>query len=116
MALADLSATELRRRIGSREASPVEVMEACLARIETYGERLNAVVTLNEGPLDEAREAEGALARGADAGPLFGLPVGIKDVTPVAGMRTTYGSPMHADHVATEDALVVRRLKDAGAI
>ena len=116
MALADLPATELRRRIGSREASPVEVVEACLARIEAYGERLNAVVTLNEGALDEAREAERALARGADTGSLFGLPVGIKDVTPVAGLRTTYGSLMYADHVPTEDALVVRRLKAAGAI
>lgn len=66
--------------------------------------------------MDEAREAEASLRRGEPAGPLFGLPVGIKDVTPVAGMRTTYGSPLFADHIAEADALVVSRLKRAGAI
>jgi len=73
-------------------------------------------VTLNEKALDEARDAEASLARGEPAGPLCGLPVGIKDVTPVAGMRTTYGSPLFADHIAEADALVVSRLKRAGAI
>ena len=114
--IADLSACELRRRIERREVSPVEAVEACLARIEASGERVNAIVTLNERALDEARAAEEALGRGETAGSLFGLPVGIKDVTPVAGVRTTYGSPLFRDHIAREDALVVRRLKRAGAI
>ena len=56
------------------------------------------------------------LARGEDPGLLCGLPVGIKDVTPVAGLRTTFGSPIYADHVPKEDALVVRRLREAGAV
>ncbi|MEJ2341165.1 MAG: amidase family protein [Gemmatimonadales bacterium] len=114
--VADLSACELRRKIERREISPVELVQACLDRVEAHGERLNAVVTLNERAVDEAREAEASLARGEPAGPLFGLPVGIKDVTPVAGLRTTYGSPLFADHIAVADALVVRRLKRAGAI
>ncbi len=114
--IADLSACELRRRIERRELSPFDAVEACLARVEAYGERVNALVTLNERALDEARAAEEALGRGEAAGSLFGLPVGIKDVTPVAGLRTTYGSPLFRDHIAREDALVVRRLKRAGAI
>ena len=56
------------------------------------------------------------IARGEDPGPLCGLTVGIKDVTPVAGLRTTFGSPIYADHVPNEDALVVRRLREAGAV
>ena len=56
------------------------------------------------------------IAQGETAGPLCGLPVGIKDVTPVAGLRTTYGSPIYADHVPDEDAVVVTRLRNAGAI
>ncbi len=118
--IARLSATELRRRIGVGELSPVEVVEACLARIERHNELINAVVTLSETALDEARalarRAVDAESRGEKPGLLQGLPVGIKDVTPVAGMRTTYGSPLYAEHVPTEDALVVRRLREAGAI
>src|SRR5688572_30830925 len=114
-AIADLSASDLRRLVGRRELSPVEVVEACLARIERYNGTLNAVVTLNPHALDDARALEREAARG-NIGPLCGLPVGIKDVTPVAGLRTTYGSPLYADHVPTVDALVVQRLRQAGAV
>ncbi len=114
--IALLSAAELRRRIEAGELSPVEIVEACLARIEVHNEFINAVVTLSTTALDEARDLERRAAAGEDLGLLHGLPVGIKDVTPVAGMRTTYGSPLYADHVPTEDALVVRRLREAGAI
>lgn len=114
--LADLSAFELRSRIDRREISPVDVVEACLERVEAHGETLNAIVTLNDRALEEARAIETALARGERGGVLAGLPVGIKDVTPVAGLRTTYGSTLFADHVADCDALVVRRLRRAGAI
>lgn len=113
---ADLSAIELRRLIGKRELSPVEVVEACLARVEQYNPQVNAVVTLNERALDDARELERRLSRGDLVGPLSGLPVGIKDVTEVAGLRTTYGSPLYQDFVPQEDALVVRRLREAGAV
>ena len=114
--LAEQSATELARLVRSREVSPVEVVEACLARVETFNPAVNAVVTLNPRALDEAGELELRLVRGKDVGLLAGLPVGIKDVTPVAGLRTTYGSTLYRDHVPTEDALVVRRLREAGAV
>ncbi len=114
--IADLSATEIRTRIGSRELSPVEVVEACVARIEAVNGVVNAVVTLNERALDDARELERRAAGGEEMGLLWGLPVGIKDVTEVAGLRTTYGSALYADHVPKKDALVVRRLREAGAV
>lgn len=116
MDLADLSATELARLVATRALSPVEVVEACLARVERHNPTINAVVTLNDRAVDDARELEGRIARGEAVGPLAGLPVGIKDVTPVAGLRTTYGSLLYKDHVPVEDALVVRRLRAAGAI
>src|SRR5213079_1201010 len=114
--LADRSATELARLVRSREVSPVEVIEACLERVERYNPAVNAVVTLNPRALDDAGELELRLVRREEVGLLAGLPVGIKDVTPVAGLRTTYGSPLYRDHVPTEDALVVQRLRAAGAI
>ncbi len=114
--IARLSASELRRRIGQRELSPVEVVEACLEQVERYNGTINAVVTLNEQALDEAWNLEQQAARGEAMGVLHGLPVGIKDITPVAGLRTTYGSPLYADHVPEEDALVVERLRAAGAV
>jgi len=114
--LADLSATELRRLIRAREISAVEVVEACLARVERVNGTLNAVVTLNDRARDDARAVDRTLAEGGDPGLLAGLPVGIKDVTPVAGLRTTFGSPVYRDYVPSEDALVVRRLRDAGAV
>src|SRR5437764_5417909 len=114
--LADRSATELARLVASREVSPVEVVEACLERVERYNPAVNAVVTLNPRALDDAGELELRLVRREEVGPLAGLPVGIKDVTPVAGLRTTYGSLLYRDHVPTEDALVVRRRREAGAV
>src|SRR5438477_258051 len=116
MDLPDLPATELRRLVAGREVSPVEVLQACLARFERYNGAINAVVTLNERALDDAGALERRLARGEEPGPLCGLPVGIKDVTPVAGLRTTFGSPLYEHHVPTEDALVVQRLRAAGAV
>jgi amidase len=114
--LALLSATELRGLISTREVSPVQVVQACLDRIAQVNPTINAVVTLNERALDDARDIEGRLARGDEVGPLAGLPVGIKDVTPVAGLRTTYGSPLYKDHVPDADAVIVRRLRAAGAV
>jgi len=114
--LADRPASELARLVRSREISPVEVIEDCLARVERYNPAVNAIVTLNTRALEEADELERRLLRGEEVGLLAGLPVGIKDVTPVAGLRTTYGSTLYRDHVATEDALVVQRLRAAGAI
>jgi amidase len=115
-ALADRSATELRQLIAAREVSAAAVTEASLHRVERLNETINAAVTLNPRTLDDARAIDERLARGETPGLLCGLPVGIKDVTPVAGLRTTYGSPIYADYVPGEDALVVQRLRDAGAV
>src|SRR5215207_9706882 len=98
-ALADRSAVDLTRLIRTRAASAVEVLEASLDRVERLNGVINAVVTLNPRAMDEARDLDRRLAQGEDPGPLWGLPVGIKDVTPVAALRTTYGSPLYADHV-----------------
>jgi amidase len=113
--LPDLPAIELVRRVRARQLSPVEIAEACLARVDEVNGVLNAIVTLNPRALDDARAREQEALRG-EGGPLCGVPVGIKDVTPVAGLRTTYGSAVYADHVPAADALVVRRLRAAGAI
>lgn len=114
--LADRSASELAGLVRSREISPVEIVEDCLARVERFNPAVNAVVTLNPRALDDADELERRLVRGEEVGLLAGLPVGIKDVTPVAGLRTTFGSTLYRDHVPTEDALVVQRLRAADAI
>src|SRR5574341_732157 len=114
--IADLSATELRRMIGARQISVLEVVDACLARVDTLNPTLNAIVSPNEALRDEARALDRKLAQGAEPGILCGLPVGIKDVTTVAGLRTTYGSRIYRDYVPDEDALIVRRLRQAGAL
>jgi amidase len=114
--LADRPAVELRALVARRDVSAVEVVEACLERLHERNGVINAVVTLNERAIDDARAIDEQLARGEEPGLLCGLPVGVKDVTPVAGLRTTFGSPLYADYVPDEDAWVVRRLRDHGAI
>jgi amidase len=110
-------AVELARLYRTRKASPLEVVETLLARIDAVNPRVNAIVTLaRESALWEARRATAALKRGAPMPPLFGIPVAIKDVTQTKGIRTTYGSKLFESHVPDEDALVVQRLRDAGAI
>jgi amidase len=114
--LPDLSATELRRRIFAREVTVVEVVEATLERVSQLNPQLNAIVTPNPSALEDAVQLDRRIKRGESPGLLCGLTVGIKDVTPVGGLRTTFGSPIYADYVPKEDALVVRRLREAGAI
>ncbi len=116
MSIADLSAIELRRRIAAREVTVVESVEACLERVKRHNPTLNAIVTLNPHALEDAAQLDRRIRKGDDPGPLCGLTVGIKDVTPVAGLRTTFGSPIYADYVPKEDALVVSRLRQAGAV
>src|SRR4051794_8601966 len=111
------AARKLASLIRSRAISPVEVLDAHLDEIERLNPKLNAIVTL---AADQARvaalSAEDAATHGAKLGPLHGLPIGIKDVTVTAGIRTTFGSPLFKENVPDEDAEVVRRLKLAGAI
>jgi amidase len=108
-------AAAIARQVAAREASAAEVLERALERMERHNETLNAVVTPNPRALDEALAVDARVAAG-EALPLAGVPVGIKDVTPVAGVRTTYGSPLYKTHIPKEDALVVRRLRAAGAV
>jgi len=111
------SAAELAARIRARDVSPSEAVEAALARIEACNPRVNAVCTVAaDQAMTAARAAERLLERDQPLPPLLGVPVGIKDITPTAGIRTTYGSPLCRDHVPAEDAEVVARLKAAGAI
>jgi len=111
------SAVELARLYRVRKISPLEVVQTLLDRIDAVNPQVNAIVTLaRESALWEARRATAALKRGATLPPLFGLPVGIKDVTATRGLRTTFGSKLFEDHVPEDDALVVQRLREAGAI
>ena len=112
-----LTATELARGIGARELSAREVAEAHLLQIERTNPKVNAIVTLTaEEAMDHARAADEALARGEEVGPLHGLPVAHKDLFPTKDVRTTFGSLTHKDFVPDKDALIVERLKEAGAI
>src|SRR5256886_5725540 len=112
-----LTAVELAERIRRRDVSVTEVIQAHLAQIERVNPKVNAIVTLTaERALDEARAKDAALARGEAGGPLFGLPVAHKDLVPTRGIRTTFGSPIYRDHVPDQDALLVERLRAAGAI
>ncbi|RPH82775.1 MAG: amidase [Candidatus Rokuibacteriota bacterium] len=111
------SAGELVKLYRARRTSPHEVVQTLLARIDAVNPAVNAVVTLaREAAVWNARRATAALKRGAALPALFGVPVAIKDVTPTAGIRTTHGSKLFEDHVPAEDALVVQRLRTAGAI
>ena len=110
-------ATELATMVRAREISARELVDAHLERIERLNPALNAVVTLDaEGAQAAADAADAALAAGQELGPLHGLPVAHKDTHATGGMRTTWGSPLHADTVPLRDELVVARLKAAGAI
>ncbi|TRW97753.1 amidase [Paracoccus sp. M683] len=112
--LTQLTATRLSTLIEARDISPVEVMTACLDRIEAANPALNAIVSLRprEELLAEARAAESAPRRGW----LHGIPIAVKDLAQVAGLRTTWGSPLFADFVAEQDDLVPARMRAAGAI
>ena len=115
--LAFTPAVELARLYKRRAVSPVEVVQAALARIDAVNPQVNAFVTLvRDEALRAARRATAAMRRGATLPPLFGVPVGIKDVTQTKGILTTYGSTLYKDHVPEVDALVVERLRAAGAI
>ena len=109
-----LSAVELAARIRARKISAVEVLEAHLKQIERVNPKVNAIVTLvAEQALAEAKRAD---SEKQPRGPLHGLPIAHKDLEDTKGIRTTYGSPLFRDHVPTEDALLVERLRAAGAI
>jgi amidase len=110
-------ATQLVRLIRRRAVSPLEVTRAVLDRIARINPAVNAYCTVAaEQALADARRATAALRRSARPGPLHGVPVSIKDLTPTRGIRTTWGSRIYADHVPDHDGLAVERLRAAGAI
>jgi amidase len=107
----------LASAIRRRELSAREVVGWHLDRIAAVNPRINAVVSLRpDEALAEADAADRRAAAGAPLGPLHGLPIAIKDLEDTAGIRTTYGSTMFADHVPVVDSLLVQRLRAAGAI
>jgi len=112
-----MGVAELARLVSSRQVSPTELVEHFLRRIERLDPRLNAFTTVaREQALATARSLTDELARGRWRGPLHGIPVGIKDITDTAGIRTTYGSRLFASHVPATDAEPVSRLRAAGAV
>ena len=115
--LAFTPAYELRELIEAKKVSPVELTENYLRRIDELDSKLNAYLTLDrDGAMAAAREAEAAVARGDELGPLHGLPISIKDLELSKGIRTTSGSLVFEDRVPDEDSTVVERVRDAGAI
>jgi amidase len=112
-----MSARELVERMLSKELSAREVLDAHLQQIDRVNPRVNAIITLMpEQARKRAGQADAAIMRGEVLGPLHGLPIAHKDVLDTAGIRTTYGSPIYAEHVPSMDALPVERIKRAGAI
>jgi aspartyl-tRNA(Asn)/glutamyl-tRNA(Gln) amidotransferase subunit A len=118
MANADLpTIATAARLIASRQLSPVELTQSCLARIEALDGRLNSFLLVRaEAALAEAAAAEADIARGDYRGPLHGIPIAHKDIVETAGIRTTAHSKLLRDFVPQRDATVVQRLAAAGAI
>ena len=120
MATPDLGwipATELAALIRSKKVSPVEVVDAVLARVERLNPKLNCFATVTaEEARDAALSAEVAVMTGEELGPLHGVPVSIKDLLFTRRVPTTGGSRLFTDHVPEEDAVSVERLKGVGAI
>jgi amidase len=115
--LCEMSAVELASRLARKEVSAREVMAAHLAQIERVNPKVNAIVTLvADRAMADAAGADETIAGRGPTGPLHGLPVAHKDLVDTAGIRTTRGSPFYRDTVPTRDALLVTRIRAAGAI
>jgi aspartyl-tRNA(Asn)/glutamyl-tRNA(Gln) amidotransferase subunit A len=115
--LAALSLAEAADRVRTREVSPVDLVNACLARIDIYNPKLNAFITvMREAALAQAKSLEAEQRAGRLRGPLHGIPIALKDNIDTAGIRTTAASAVFDDRVPAEDAEVTRRLAQAGAI
>jgi aspartyl-tRNA(Asn)/glutamyl-tRNA(Gln) amidotransferase subunit A len=112
-----LTAVEASRAFATRRLSPVDLLSALLTRIEALDPRLNAFIRLDgAAAMDAARAAEQEIAAGRIRGPLHGVPVGVKDIIDVAGLPTTGHSKILLDNVAKADAVVIQKLRQAGAI
>lgn len=114
--LVTLSAVELRRLIGGKQISPVELLDACIAQIEAVNPAVNAICATDfDRARDQAKRDEAAVLAGDDLGLLHGLPCGVKDLEATAGLRTTLGSPLHKDDVPEKDTFMVGQVRAAGA-
>jgi Asp-tRNA(Asn)/Glu-tRNA(Gln) amidotransferase A subunit family amidase len=112
-----MPATELATRYRARELSPVEVVEAVLARIEQLNPQLNAFLTITaDHARDLAQAAEERMRRGEPLGLLDGVPYSLKDLEPTKGIRTTFGSKFFEQHVPDEDGVVAKRMRQSGAV
>jgi len=108
---------EVAPLLRDKKISPIELTRTCLGKIEKLNPALNAFITVTaDSALAQARAAEDEIAHGNWRGPLHGVPIALKDLIDTAGVRTTAGSALFKDRVPTEDAEIVRRLKQAGAV
>ncbi|MDN7673392.1 amidase [Burkholderia oklahomensis] len=115
--IAFLDVAQVSAQLRLRRISPVELTHAMLARIKALDPILNAYICVTEATaLEEANRAERELADGKDRGPLHGVPIAVKDIFDMKGVPTTAGMSIRGDTIATEDATVIRRLRDAGAV
>ena len=111
------SATEIVEHIKKQNLSAVEVLETHLDRISATNTVINAVVTVSEETaLNQAKDIDKRISKGEQVGPLAGVPIGVKDVTATAGIRTTFGSPLFADHIPDKDDIIVQRIKEADGV
>src|ERR1700734_364515 len=112
-----LTATEMAGLIRRKKLSARETLDAHLKQIERVNPKVNAIVTLvADQARENARKADEAQARGVPLGPLHGLPIAHKDLVETAGIRTTFGSRIFKDYVPKHDAILVERIRNAGAI
>lgn len=115
--LTQLTLAEASARIRDRSVTPRQLVEACLARIQIYNPKVNAFITvMRESALRQAQELESEQRAGKFRSPLHGIPIALKDNMDTAGVRTTAASAVFDERIPTEDAVVVTRLKAAGAI
>jgi aspartyl-tRNA(Asn)/glutamyl-tRNA(Gln) amidotransferase subunit A len=113
----DATVSEVAPLVRSRELSPVALAEASLARLEGRGRKLNAVATVTrDRALDDARNAEREIGAGKYRGPLHGIPYGAKDLLATRGIPTEWGARPLRDQTFADDSVVIRRLRDAGAV
>lgn len=115
--LTSLSAIELRRQIGAKEISPVEVLDAFIEQMQSINPGVNALCATDfDRARQAAKQAEAAVLKGDALGPLHGLPVGIKDLTETEGLLTTFGNTGFTSHIPKQDNSLVRRIREAGGI